>query len=177
MLDLGAGLRGSTLAHALANDWPHYVTYVVSFVTIGIIWLNHNAMFRRVASVDHALMSLNLLLLLTIGALPFSTALMAHYLTASGGAKLAAAVYSGSFLVMSLAFFAMQGYLLGPEGKLVHERVTPTIRRAILRRNATGLLPYAVATAAAALTPYLTIGICAVVAGYYAVPVTTADEE
>src|SRR5947208_9776517 len=63
---------GASLAHRLAQQWPSYAAYVVSFLTIGIIWINHSAMLRRLASVDHSVLFLNLMLLLTIGVLPFT---------------------------------------------------------------------------------------------------------
>jgi TMEM175 potassium channel family protein len=164
-----------SLAHGLAEQWPNYAAFVVSFATIGIIWINHHAMVRRIVSVDHTILLLNLLLLLTICVLPFTTALVADYLNASEGQKLAAAVYSGSFLLMSLAFFAMQQHLLRSKAHLLHEHLTPEIRRTVLRRNAFGLLPYALATLAAILSPYLTLGICAALAVFYALPSTTTD--
>lgn len=116
-----------------------------------------------------------LLLLLTIVVLPFSTSLMAEYLKASHGQKLAAGVWSGSFLVMSIAFFAMQRHLLIAKQHLLHEHLTPELRSWVLRRNAVGLMPYAIATAAALLSPYLTLAICAAVAVFYALPETTSD--
>ena len=64
--------------------------YLISFLTIGIIWINHHAMIRRLREVDHAIMTLNRLLLLTIGVLPFTTALMAEYVDRSRGQALAA---------------------------------------------------------------------------------------
>jgi TMEM175 potassium channel family protein len=167
----GAG----SLAHRLAQQWPNYAAYVVSFITIGIIWINHHAMFRRIAAVDHSILMLNLVLLLTICVLPGSTALMAQYLTAEHGQQLAAAVWGGSFLLMSLAFFTMQRHVLQARSHLLHEHMTPELRRSVLRRNATGLLPYAIATAGAVLTPYITLGMCALVAAFYALPGTTSD--
>ena len=71
---------GGNLADELGAQWPSYAAYVVSFLTIGIIWINHHAMFRRVREVDHGVMTFNLILLLCVGALPFTTALMAAYL-------------------------------------------------------------------------------------------------
>ena len=96
----------------LASQWPHYAAYVVSFVTIGIIWINHHAMLRRLRAVDHSFLMFNLTLLMTIVLLPFTTALMAEYLKASHGQNLAAAIYAGSLLLMSIAFFSLQQYLL-----------------------------------------------------------------
>ncbi len=164
-----------TLAHKLGQQWPNYAAYAVSFATIGIIWVNHHAMLGRLVRVDHTILILNLLLLLTIGVLPFSTALMAAYLREEQGQNLAAVVYGGSFLVMSLAFFAMQRHLLVTKHDLLDERLTPDRRRIVLRRNATGLTPYAIATVAGVLSPYVTLIICALVAAFYALPATTSE--
>ncbi len=176
-LDLKVPDPGSTasLAHRLGAQWPNYAAYVVSFVTIGIIWINHHAMFRRLTRVDHTILILNIVLLLTIGVLPFSTALMAGYLKASGGEDLAAAVYAGSFLVMSLAFLSLQRHVLLGKTELLSDHLPPVARRAILRRNAVGVVPYIAATGAAFITPYLTLAICATIALFYALPATTSD--
>jgi uncharacterized membrane protein len=163
-----------SLAHKLGHQWPSYAAYVVSFVTIGIIWINHDAMLRRLRSVDHAILFRNLLLLMTIGVLPFTTALMSAYLMESEGETLAAAIYGGSFLLMSLAFFWTQQHLIRAKAHLLEEHMTADARRAVLRRNAIGLVPYAFATVGALLTPYLTLAICAAVAAFYAVPSATA---
>jgi len=166
---------GSGLAHKLGTQWPNYAAYVVSFVTIGIIWINHHAMLRRLVSVDHTVLILNLILLLTIGVIPFSTALMARYLTASQGENLAAVVYGGSLLLMAMSFLALQRHLLLRKTHLLEEHLTTTMRRAVLRRNAAGVLPYVLATAGGIVTPYLTLAICAAIAVFYALPATTSD--
>src|SRR4051794_27902046 len=147
-----------SLAHKLGEQWPNYAAYAVSFLTIGIIWINHHAMLRRLVGVDHAVLMLNLVLLLTIGVLPFSTALLAEYLKASHGDHLAAVVYGGSFLLMSLAFLAMQRHVLLDKAHLLQEHITADMRGAVLRRNAAGVFPYALATLAGLLSAYLTLG-------------------
>jgi uncharacterized membrane protein len=93
-----------TLAHKLAEQWPSYAAYVVSFVTIGVIWINHHAMLRRVQTVDHSALVFNLLLLMLIAVLPWTTALLAEYLREDDGQHLAAAIYGGSLLAMALSF-------------------------------------------------------------------------
>ncbi len=162
------------LGYELAHQWPQYVAYVVSFLTIGIIWINHHAMLGRLVAVDHAVLVLNLLLLMSIGLLPWSTDLMATYLTHDEGARLAAVVFGGSLLVMALLFFAFQHGVLSKQ-HLLDERITPAVRERILRRNAYGLLPYAVSVAAAPISPYLTLGITGAVAVFYALPTTTSE--
>jgi uncharacterized membrane protein len=169
------GPRG--LAHGLLHEWPSYAAYVVSFLTIGVIWINHHAMLRRLSSVDHSFLALNLLLLMFIGLLPWSTSLMATYLREPHGQHLAAAVFGASFLAMSLAFFAIQHHVLRRNTTLLHPHITPTVRDVVYRRNRAGLLPYVVATAAAAVSSYLTLAICAVLAGFYALPSTTTDPD
>lgn len=165
------------LADYLGRHWPSFAAFAVSFATIGIVWINHHAMLNRVVAVDNTVLLLNLLLLMTICVLPFSTVLMAQYLRAAHGENLAAAIWSGSFLVMTLAFIAIQRHLMVAKAHLLHERLTPEVRAIVLRRNMVGVLPYAVATAAAALTPYVSLVICAAVAVFYALPGTTEVDQ
>ena len=174
-LPIPAVARTPDLGGTLGRDWPNFAAFAASFLTIGIIWVNHHAMFRRCARVDHVMLMLNVLLLMSICVLPFSTALLAEFLTASHGAHLAAAIYSGSYLVMSLFFFAAQRHVLRVRPELLHPDVTPAVREQVLKRNRFGLLPYAIATACAPISAYVTFAITVAIAVYYAVPATTAD--
>jgi len=63
---------GASLAHELAVRWPSFAAFAVSFLTIGIVWINHHAMLARLAQVDHRTLLLNLLLLPSVCLLPFS---------------------------------------------------------------------------------------------------------
>jgi uncharacterized membrane protein len=112
-------------------------------------------------------------LLMSISVIPFATNLMAAYLRQPSGEAVAAAVYSGSFMVMSIAFAVLnRAILLGKAGQ-INEELGLANRRAILRRSIIGLIPYALATALAFVSPYLTLAICAVLAAYYAHPAAT----
>ncbi len=165
----------NSLGHELAHQWPSYAGYLVSFVTIGIIWINHHAMVSRIRQANHTLLILNLFLLMSIAILPFTTALVADYLREPEGEHLAAAIYSGSLLLMGLAFYTMQRYALdGADGQLLGVELSEDDRRAIKLRNALGLVPYAIATAVAPFSAYLTLAICAAVAVFYASPATRA---
>jgi uncharacterized membrane protein len=166
---------GVSLAHQLGAQWPSYAAYLTSFLTIGIIWINHHAMIRRLGAVDHAILTLNLLLLLTIGVLPFTTALMAEYVKQAHGQHLAAAIYSGSFLLMSLVFAATNRHILFAKANLHRVTLSESERRSILARGVAGLAPYAIATALAPVSAYSTLAICGGIAIFYALPFTTAD--
>jgi uncharacterized membrane protein len=163
----------ASLAHELGQNWPNYAAYVTSFVTIGIIWINHHAMVSRLREADHTILLLNILLLLTIGILPFATALMAAYLRQPHGQHLAAAVYSGAFLAMSIAFATLNRHILLRKSHLLEADLPPARRRAILGRSITGLIPYLLAVALAPLSAYVTLAICAALAIFYALPVAS----
>jgi uncharacterized membrane protein len=166
---------GAHLAHELGEQWPSYAAYLTSFLTIGIIWINHHAMIRRLGRIDHAVMTLNLLLLLTIGVLPFTTHLVAEYLKQSAGQHLAAGIYSGSYLMMSLAFVATNRHILLAKPQLHRAPLSEAERRTILRRGFTGVVPYAIATGLAPVSAYATLAICAAVAVFYALPFATGE--
>src|SRR5258707_7291898 len=72
------------LAAELLRSWPSYGAFLVSFATIGIMWLNHHRLFTLIHRVDHALLVLNGLLLLTVTVVPFPTSLLAAYLGRDG---------------------------------------------------------------------------------------------
>jgi uncharacterized membrane protein len=164
---------GESLLHQLLHDWPHYAAYVVSFMTIGIIWINHHAMIGRLAQADHSILILNLLLLMSIVLLPFATELMAAYLQSPSGESLAAGVYSGAFLLMSVLFTVLNRHILLERAHMLRTELPLDERRRILSRAITGLAPYLIATILAVLSPYITLAICAAVAVFYALPIAS----
>lgn len=162
------------LAHQLANQWPQYAAYATSFLTIGIIWVNHHAMIGRLRVTDHSILMLNLVLLLTIGLIPFATALLAEYLREGQGENLAAAVYGGVFLAMGAAFSTLNWHILFRRAHLLAPELPEERRRMILTRSVSGSIPYALATALAVVSPYPTLIICAALAIYYALPLASS---
>jgi len=170
-----AGRHGD-LARELGRNWPQYAAYVTSFITIGIIWINHHAMIGRLREADHVILALNLPLLLSVGVLPFATNLMATYLRQGYGQHLAAAIYSGSFLIMSILFSVMNRHILFAKSHLLAPDLPLARRRTIFRRGIVGLVPYALATALALVSAYITLAICAAVAAFYALPLASGNE-
>ena len=175
-IDVPAPSHKQTLLDGLVDQWPAYAAYATSFITIGIIWINHHVMLGRLRRPDHAIMMLNLLLLLTIGVLPFATHLMAVYLQQPHGEKLAAAVYAGCYLMMSIAFASLNHHILFSKAHLLEVELPPAERRRILLRTLTGLVPYAIATAMALVSPYITLALCAAIAAFYATPLASSAQ-
>ncbi|MBV9473146.1 MAG: DUF1211 domain-containing protein [Solirubrobacterales bacterium] len=163
------------LAGALGQNWPVYAAYVTSFLTIGIIWINHHVMIGRLRETDRTILFLNLLLLLSIGVLPFATSLLAAYLRQSNGQHVAAAIYSGSFLVMSVFFTALNRHILMVKHRMLKRSIPAEERRSILLRSIIGVFPYAIATALAAVSSYVTLAICFALAVYYALPIGSGE--
>jgi uncharacterized membrane protein len=168
-----AETRHYGLGTALWRNWPVYAAFVTSFLTIGIIWINHHVMIRRLREPDHMILFLNLLLLMSIAVLPFATNLMATYLRESRGQHLAAGVYGGAFLVMAVFFATLNRRLLLVQPERLREGIPLERRRQIFFRSVTGVIPYAIATALAIVSPYLTLGICAGLAVFYAFPISS----
>ena len=99
------------LWRALADEWPSYLAYVTSFLTVGGVWIAHHALFSRLAYIDPVLMRLNLLLLMTVAFLPFPTALMADALRGSDDTERAAViVYGGVAAVIELLIATASRY-------------------------------------------------------------------
>jgi uncharacterized membrane protein len=172
-IDVPGHEAGHSLGHELLAQWPQYAAYAVSFLTIGIIWINHHVMISRLRETDHSILILNLLLLMTIGVLPFATDLLARYLRDGSDQSLAAAVYSGSFLLMALVFSVLNRHVLIAKAHYLRDTVPLEARRKILVRVRLGVIPYAVATGLAFVSPYISLAICAALALYYATPAAT----
>jgi uncharacterized membrane protein len=94
---------GQLLGAALLRQWPAYFAYATSFVTILIMWVNHHHIIARLAKADHTFLFLNGLLLMAVSVVPFPTSIPAEYLQRPGQ-TVAAAVYTGTFVVLALVY-------------------------------------------------------------------------
>ena len=160
--------QGERLADALWAQWPSYAAYLVSFLTIGVIWLNHHRVFAQVARVDGPLLLLNLNLLLWTGLIPFPTAVVAEHLGAGGeAARTAAALYCGVLLLTSVAFGALFAWVTRDD-RLLGRLPPPGVVRAARRRFMLGLVVYAAAFALSWVSAPLALALCGAMALYYA---------
>lgn len=154
------------LGRQLVTHWPSFAAYGVSFLTIGIIWVNHHGLFRNFADIDRTMLFLNLLMLFFVVTIPFATAMMAAYLRDGGAdASLAAAIYQGVFLCMSLAFGGLFWWSLGHRHLAVP--LTGAAARMALVRFTIGNLAYAAAIGVAYLSAPVSLLVSMLVAVYY----------
>ncbi|MGW1807650.1 TMEM175 family protein [Streptomyces sp. NPDC002078] len=154
------------LWHAIGAQWPSYAAYVVSFLVIGIMWVNHHQLFSYVAKVDRPLMFLNLLVLMVVAAVPWPTAMLAEYLREGAASHAAAAVYSLVMVAMALTFQALWWHLTRT-GHLFDARVDTAAARATRARFALGSLGYPLTVALAFVSAPLTLAAHGLLALYY----------
>ncbi|MEV6837013.1 TMEM175 family protein [Streptomyces sp. NPDC051133] len=167
-----AGEHGG-LWQALGAQWPSYAAYVVSFLVVGIMWVNHHQLFSYVARVDRTLMFLNLLVLMVVAVVPWPTAMLAEYLREDTASHVAAAVYSLVMVTMALAYQALWWHLTRT-GHLFDARVDVTAARATRARFALGSLGYPLTVGLAFVSAPLTLaahGLLALYYGFNQVPV------
>ena len=159
--------HGIKLQHQL---WEHrwsFAAYLLSFFVIGIIWVNHHTLIKSIARVERTLLFLNLVLLLFVVLIPFSTATVAQYLPVGGGddLKLAMALYSAVFLGMSIGFGSIFEWTLHDDHRTVP--LPPEAHWPARLRFVGGAGVYAVALVVALFNAMAAFILIAVVAVYY----------
>jgi uncharacterized membrane protein len=166
-LNLGIAGRGhGPFLTQLFERWPSFVAYVISFFTIGIIWVNHHSLIRNIARVTRTLLFLNLLLLLFVVMVPFATATMAEYVTDPGpDGRYSMVLFALVFQGMGIGFSALFFWSLG-EGR-TYTAVPSHQRTAALLRFSVGTISYLVAIAVAFISPLISLAIIGLVAVYY----------
>jgi uncharacterized membrane protein len=158
-------VSGPRLGHELFHLWPSYLAYATSFLTIGIIWINHHYCVQTIARVDRTLLFLNLLLLIVVGFLPFPTKLVAQYLQ-KPGEQAAVLAYVATFVVMSIVYNAWWRYASGGR-RLIGESVPDSTVRAISRAFNPGIPMYSLVFLVAFLSPLASVALTFAIAAFY----------
>jgi uncharacterized membrane protein len=137
VLDLKPPAAGLPFWSGIVVQWPGYASFLLSFLFIGIMWINHHRLFNRIRRADDVLMVVNLLLLLGVVWIPYPTSLMARAVTA-GNIREAAIFYNGSYLAISL-LFNLLFFTCASRGLVDRSHASV---RAIAKRYAVGPLLY-----------------------------------
>ena len=158
--------EGEHLWQQLKDEWPSFGAFFVSFWVIGIIWVNHHGVLDHLARADRGVLYLNLLLLFTVVFIPFPTALLADHLKSGEDEKVAAIVYSGAFLAMSLAYGVLWTYITNRRRLLGVELTDEQMRRTSVRFQI-GTPFYLLQLAFAFISPALVLVLNGALALYY----------
>jgi len=159
-----------SLAQGLVDLWPSYLAYTLSFVTIGIMWLNHHEVMRLVRTVDRTFLLLNMLLLLLVAFIPFPTNVLADFLQDGGERGAAAFFYAGSFATTAVVYNGLWHYLRRHRVRLLERHVADEEVEAITRSYLIGPTVYGLATFVALLSAWASIAICIALSASYAIP-------
>lgn len=148
----------AALAQALFDQWPSYLAFSTSFISIFIMWLNHHGLFRMARRADAPFMFANGFLLLLVTVVPFPTALVAEYLT-HPGANIACAVYAGTFVLINISYTMLWG-TIAYQRRLLKPGIPPAAVQLVTNRLLLGFVLYSLATLVAFWDAYWSIGIC-----------------
>ena len=169
VLELRVPEDTSDLAAALLRLWPAYAAYLVSFLTIGIIWVNHHTLLEHCRRVDRRFLYLNLMLLIAVGIVPFPTALVGQYILSEHGATPALVVYGLGAVLIAIAF---TGVFLSAthDHRLVGDTAGARRVRQEGRLFPIGLAAYSLGIALAFVAPIVSLAIYGLTALFYALP-------
>ncbi|HLZ23508.1 MAG TPA: TMEM175 family protein [Ktedonobacterales bacterium] len=145
--------------------WPQYLAYVLSFVTILIMWVNHHLVFRLIHRTNQLFLMLNGLLLMCITFLNFPTALLAASLQ-HGNTTVATLTYNGTLIVISVFFNLVWRYATYHD-RLLDAHADRALVRTIHRQYRLGPLYYGVPFVVALVSPALSIGLDLALAVYF----------
>ncbi|WP_250032362.1 TMEM175 family protein [Paractinoplanes maris] len=171
-LDLHVQADGpGSLAPQLRHEWPSFAAFALSFFVVGVIWVNHHALFALVARVDRTVVFLNLLLLMWVTTIPFSTSALADYLRTGGlDTHLAVLLYGISNEGMALSFTLILRHLL--RRQLLRWSPGAGEARGSLRRFGLGTALYPVITLVGFFAPVVMLLLYAAQTGFYMVEQT-----
>ena len=120
--------EGVSLLPALREQWPEFLGYYISFAFIGGIWITHSSVTKYMKCGDTVVYTLNLVLLLLVGLLPFTTSLMVTHLTGAD-AGTATLLYGVDLLLASLVLSSLILYLAHEPSLLVETFAEGTLGR------------------------------------------------
>lgn len=134
--------HGESLADALARQWATIIAFIAAFGQIGVIWVNHHALFRVVRRVDQATLLLNLFLLLGVTFMPLPFRLVTSYLMEADAerARTAALLYGVTLAAHALAFNLLWRHVR--KAGLLDDAVPSKFKRDVTTRYLIGLCAY-----------------------------------
>jgi uncharacterized membrane protein len=153
-----------SVTHDLVHTWPSYVAYAISFLTIGIIWVNHHTVMEQIGRVDRTFLFINVVFLMVVAFSPFPTRVLAEHLRE--GSKSAAFAYGLAFTLMAICYGALWFYAVRV-GRLIADTADPLVVSGISRSFAPGWAIYGAATLSSLISAYLAVALYAAIALFY----------
>jgi len=169
ILNVDAQISGDAhgVGARLTHIWPSYLAYAVSFVTIGIMWLNHHTVLAQIERADRRFLLANVGLLLCIAFVPFPTRLVAEHIRGTG-ARDAALTY-GFTMVATAVMFSVTWFYACAGKRLLRADASPAVVSGITRSYLPGPWIYLGATLVAFASPTASVLVFLATAVFYVV--------
>ena len=164
-VDSQVGNRPGGLGDRLLHIWPSYLGYAVSFLTIGIIWVNHHTVMDQIARTDRTYLFLSVGFLMCVAFIPFPTRLVAEHVRGEG-AEAAALTYGFTLTVTAVMFNAIWFYAVRGR-RLLREDCDPRVISGITRSYLPGPWIYLVSTLVAFASPTASVLLYMALALFY----------
>ncbi len=157
----------SPLSEGLRHIWPSYAAYAISFLTIGIMWVNHHMILDQVGRVDRAFLFIHVIFLMLIAFVPFPTQLVAEHLRGSD-ARAAALTY-GITLTITALFYNLLWFYAALGRRLLRLDADPKVVSGITRTYIPGPWIYLAATLTALASASVSVALYGLIAAFYVV--------
>ena len=135
---------GQSLAESLTEVRPTFVSFVISFLLVGMFWTLHRQTFNQVRYIDHNAIWLNLLFLLFLSLVPFASSTLGEYSTE----PMALHLYGVVLIAASLLRIALNAYFQTHPG-LLWQKSSKDSRRLIGITTSAPIVVYLLAMVAA----------------------------
>ena len=165
LLVLDVRAEGPGLGHELVHIWPSYFAYATSFLTIGIMWVNHHTVFEQIARCDRTFLFISVGFLMLVAFVPFPTRLVAEQLR--GDDTRAAALAYGITLTATAFFYSALWFYAAVGRRLLDEDADQRVVSGISRSYLPGPWIYLAATLVAFVSPKTSIALFGAIALFY----------
>ncbi|WP_432176313.1 TMEM175 family protein [Streptomyces sp. Tue6028] len=157
------------LLHDLVALWPSYLVYVVTFMLIGQVWVNHHIMFDHVRSADRVVLFFNTVLLMDVAFLPFAASVLAEAFRDGHGQRTAVVLHGVAFAFLAVLFNVIWWHVR--RRRLLAASLEPAGEAAIGRRFRLAVAWLATGTLIGAVLPVLGVAVIAAFIPYYWLPI------
>lgn len=172
VLGIGVPEPDAPLVPALVDQWPAFMAYVVSFLTIGIMWINHHQLFILIGRSNMTFALIHVVFLMFIAFLPYSTDVMAERLGSGVDEVAAMLLYGGTTVAIAVMYNVIWLYAAGNGGRLLRSGIEEQIRQAGARGYQYAPFGYLAITLLAVVNPLVSLAGFAAYAIYWALPIS-----
>jgi uncharacterized membrane protein len=169
--DITGEMSGGNVWKEIALAFPQLAAYVLSFILLGVYWVNHHHFFHALKTTDRNILWWNLNLLFWLSLIPLPTYFLAHHPLRAE----ATALYSFHVLAASLSFTLMGRYARAK--KLMHHNISQRRSIKLSRMNWLGIALYFISIFAGYLSVYISYAIFIIVPAMYFLPQKITLEE